>query len=127
MFDFFNNNIEKLQELFFYKKQINSWIKNTYIPYCKEHNLNNFNEFLYYGWNGFCGQSFGVLSTAPEILLANIVEFKAMYELLDPDFKQDLIHQPYFKLIEKISLNALLKTYINNIIKNILKANPIIT
>jgi len=121
-----SENIEKIQDLFLYKREISRWIKETYIPYCKENKVKDFHDFIYRGWNGFCGESFGVLSTAPEILLSNIIIFKEMYNQMDPDFKQDLMHSSFTFYLKKISLNKPLKKYINEIIQNKLNAVPIL-
>ncbi len=121
-----SESIEKMQDLFLYKREISHWIKDTYIPYCNENKIPDFNEFLYRGWNGFCGASFGILSTAPEILLSNIIIFKEMYDKMDPDFKQDLLHNSVTFYLKKISLNKPLKKYINKIIQIKLKAVPIL-
>lgn len=124
MFEAVAQNLDKLQDFFLYRKQINKWIKDTYIPYCQENDITNFNDFLYRGWNGFCGASFGVLTTAPEILLSNIIEFKTMYSKMDPDFRQDLLHNSQMFYLKKIVYNPSLKKHIVNIIKTQLKATP---
>ena len=124
MFEVVTDNLEKIQDYYLNRKQISKWINDTYIPYCKENNITNFKDFLYQGWNGFCGASFGVLSTAPEILLSNITEFKTMYSKMDPDFKQDLMHNSFMFYFKKIASNPSLKKYIVTIIKMKLNAIP---
>lgn len=59
--------------------------------FCKENNiLFNFENYLFFGWNGILSQTYASLYVAPKEYLANSKAFKKFFLKLDKDFRRDL-------------------------------------
>lgn len=76
----------------YYTKKINEFLKIT-DDFCEEHNIKEktFENFLFYEKNQYCSPAFYFLHLCPNVYLVNSKSFMKYYNLLEDDFKDDII------------------------------------
>ena len=103
------------------KNKIKKFIKEVE-HYNSQHNLKSFEEFIFHNYNGICSSTFGILTTAPKLLLVGSKSFKKYYSNLDIDFKRDFFdsneemytYNYFYKILKE---NKTIQKYIENYLK----------
>lgn len=110
----------KLIENIIIKNKIKKFFQETE-QYKTQNDLKTFEDFVFHNYNGMCGSTYGILTTAPKLLLVCSKSFLRYYRGLDMGLHDDFFEPKgmysynYYKLIIKEN------KYIQNYIKKFLK------
>ena len=103
------------------KNKIKKFI-NEVDEYNSKYDLKTFDDFIFHGYNGMCGSTLGILTTAPKLLLVASKSFWKYYAGLDIDFAKDFFEQKgmysysyYFGLLNE---NKTVSKYIKKYLKD---------